>query len=787
MATVTLPVNGMTCASCSARVQGALERTPGVTSASVNLMLENAVVTFDQAAVSPADIVEVITKTGYDASTPDPAQKPLDEQAAQDRAQEAEYRELRTKASISLLAATIGMFVSMPLMRVVTTDGHAHGSAVAPTDPFLAWTHRVIDPWASAALPWLYAMDRDVLTWGLFLITAGVMAWAGRHFYVRAWKAFRHHAADMNTLVAVGTSAAFAYSTLATVAPGVLVARGVAADVYYEAVLFIIALILVGNMFEARVKRQTSAALRALADLQPKTARVVRSGSEIELPVEQVVIDDIVLVRPGERVPLDGAVVDGRSALDESMLTGESLPIEKRAGDAVFGGTINRTGAFRFRVAHIGADSALQRIAKLMRDAQGSRAPIQALADKVSAVFVPVVLSIAVATFGAWVAIAGEGSIVQAFAAAVAVLIIACPCAMGLAVPTALMVATGRGAASGILIKGGAALQRAGALTTVVLDKTGTVTEGRPAVTDILVAEGAGIDEGELLALAASIESLSEHPLADAVVRAARERGVPARRAVDFTSVTGRGAVASVDGARVLVGNAGLLSHEGIETDALSAAAATLADRGRTPLFVATTSGVPRVLGVIAVADPIKATSRDAIARLKRSGLDVVMLTGDNARTAAVIAKDAGIDRVVAGVLPDGKVAEIARLQAAGRVVAMVGDGINDAPALAKADVGLAIGTGTDIAIEAADVTLMRGDLGGVATAIDLSRKTMGVMKQNLFWAFVYNVVGIPIAAGVLFPLAGVLLSPMLASAAMAFSSVSVVTNSLRLKRVRLA
>jgi Cu+-exporting ATPase len=785
MDTLTLPVAGMTCASCSVRVQRALEKTPGVTRASVNLMLENAAVTFDRTAVSPAALVSVIEQTGYGSSLPVTQQSALDEQAAQDRAHEEEYREVRRKAIASLAAASLGMLISMPLMRAPAA-GPAHGHAAAPADPLLAWSHRVIDPWLSNVMPWLYGVDRDVLSWSLFMITAAVMAWAGGHFYVRAWKAFRHHAADMNTLVAVGTGAAFAYSALATVAPTLLSSRGVSPDVYYEAVLFIIALILMGNTFEARAKRQTSAALRALADLQPKTARVLRDGQEADVPVDTVAAGDIVLVRPGERVPVDGAVVEGGSALDESMLTGESLPVEKGPGDPVFGGTVNGTGAFRLRAEHVGTDSALQRIAKLMRDAQGSRAPIQALADAVSAVFVPVVLSLAVATFAAWVVIAGEGSMLQAFATAVAVLIIACPCAMGLAVPTALMVATGRGAAHGILIKGGEALQRAGALTTVVLDKTGTVTEGRPSVTDVVVASDAGIDADTLLARAASLEVASEHPLANAIVRAARERNLFVPPVREFRSVTGRGAAGLVDGERLLIGNAALLDEEGLDAGTLAHVAEGLADRGRTPMFVAISGATSRVLGLIAVADPIKATSRDAIARLKAMGLDVVMLTGDNRRTAGVIAREAGIDRVVAGVLPQGKVAEIARLQAEGRVVAMVGDGINDAPALAKADVGLAVGSGTDIAIEAADITLMRGDLGGVATAIALSRRTMATMRQNLFWAFVYNVVGIPIAAGVLYPVAGLLLSPILASAAMAFSSVSVVTNSLRLRAARL-
>ncbi len=785
METITLPVQGMTCASCSTNVQRALEATPGVATASVNLMLHNAVVTFDDAAVAPSDLVSVIEETGYTSALPQPDRTALDEQDAQDKAQDAEYRELRLKALVSLAAAAVGMLASMPLMGGAAAGAHDHGGA--PADPFLRWTHRVIDPWLSSALPWLYAIDRGMLAWALFALTAAVMGWAGRHFYVRAWKAFRHHAADMNTLVAVGTGAAFAYSVVATVAPAALTARGVAADVYYEAVLFIIALVLVGNSVESRAKRQTSSALRALADLQPKTARVLRDGRELDLPVEQVIVGDLVLVRPGERVPVDGEIIDGASALDESMLTGESLPVDKRAGDAVFGGTINRTGAFRFRADHVGADSAVQRIARMMRDAQGSRAPIQQLADRVSAVFVPVVLSLAVATFAGWVAIAGEGAMVQAFAAAVAVLIIACPCAMGLAVPTALMVATGRGAASGILIKGGEVLQRAGAISTVVLDKTGTITEGRPTVTDVVVAQDAGLDEDALLARAAALEVASEHPLADAIVRAARERSLALAPVHEFSSVTGQGAVAMVGDERLVIGNAALLAGEGLDAGALAGAAGALADRGRTPVFVATTTGHPRVLGIIAVADPIKPTSRNAVARLRALGLDVVMLTGDNARTAGVIAHDAGIDRVVAGVLPEGKAAEIARLQAEGRVVAMVGDGVNDAPALARADVGLAVGSGTDIAIEAADITLMRGDLAGVATAIALSRRTMTTMKQNLFWAFVYNVVGIPVAAGLLYPVAGVLLSPVLASAAMAFSSVSVVANSLRLNRATLA
>jgi Cu+-exporting ATPase len=489
---------------------------------------------------------------------------------------------------------------------------------------------------------------------------------------------------------------------------------------------------------------------------------------------------DLVVVRPGEKVPVDGEVLSGASAVDESMLTGESLPVEKGVGSAVIGGTINRTGSFRYRATTLGTDSVLSRIVRLMRDAQGSRAPIQKLADRISAVFVPVVLSLAIATFVAWYVASPEAPLVRAFAAAVAVLIIACPCAMGLAVPTAVMVSTGRGAEHGILIKGGEALQRAREVTTVVLDKTGTVTEGKPAVTDLVVVNG---DEARVLSLVASLERSSEHPLAEAIVEHAKAKGVPLLDAEGFAAQTGRGATGVVDGSALAVGNERLMREWALDVEPLRARAHELAGRGRTPMYIAVDGAL---VGLVAVADPIRATSRAAVERMKRLGLEVVMLTGDNRRTAEAVAREAGVDRVVAEVLPEGKVEEVRRLQGEGRVVAMVGDGINDAPALARADVGVAIGTGTDIAAEAADVVLMRGDLAGVAAAIVLSRKTMATMKQNLFWAFVYNVVGIPVAAGALYPAFGLLLSPILASAAMAFSSVSVVGNSLRLRRARL-
>jgi Cu+-exporting ATPase len=738
---ITIPVGGMTCAACQAGVQKALQRRPGVVDASVNLMTGSAAVTYDPAMTRPEELVEAIRETGYEAELPPagPAgaagRTAFEEQEVRDRAQEEEFRELRRRALASGAVGLIAMFLPMPLMMTL----------MAP-------------------------------------VSLAVMVWAGRHFYVRAWKSFRHHSADMNTLIAVGTGAAFLYSVLATAMPGFFLRRGLQPDVYYEAVVMIIALILAGNALEARAKSRTSAALRGLIALWPKTARVLRANSEIDIPIEEVRSGDTVVVRPGERVPVDGEVVSGASAVDESMLTGESMPVEKGPGDRVIGGTINRTGAFRYRATTLGADSMLARIVQLMREAQGSRAPIQRLADRISAVFVPVVLQISIVTFVVWFVAAD--SAVRAFAAAVAVLIIACPCAMGLAVPTAVMVATGRGAELGALIKGGEALQRAGDVTHVVLDKTGTVTEGRPMVTDIVVAPGAALSAGDLLRLVASLEASSEHPLADAIVRHAKDLGLALSPAESFQSVTGRGAVAVVEDAALAVGNEALLADYAVAIDPLRAEAERLSSEGRTPVYVAVDGALA---GLLAVADPIKTTSRAAIARLKRMGLQVVLLTGDNRRTAEAVAREAGVDRVVAGVLPDGKVEEIRRLQQEGAVVAMVGDGINDAPALAQADVGIAIGSGTDIAIEASDVTLMRGDLAGVADAIALSRRTMRIMKQNLFWAFIYNVVGIPVAAGVLYPVSGLLLSPILASAAMAFSSVSVVTNSLRLRCARFA
>jgi Cu+-exporting ATPase len=775
---ITLPVDGMTCAACTAAVQRALLRQPGVSDAAVNLMARSAAVTFDPRAVSADRLVAAIRDAGYDSHVPGAGRLAFEEQEARDRGAEREYRAVRRRAVASVAAGVVAMVASMPLM----SGRHAGGRHESPValDPFMRWSMDTLGPLVDRALPWLARLDARILSWGLLALTVVVMAWAGRDIYRRAWAGFTRLSADMNTLIAVGTGAAFLYSLAATVAPGFFLRHGVAPDVYYEAVVIILALVLTGRTLEARATRQTSAALRGLADLRPRTARVVRETGDEDVPVEDVRTGDTVVVRPGERVPVDGVVLTGAGAVDESMLTGEALPVGKRRGDRVIGGTINRTGSFHLRATTLGADSVLAQIIRLMREAQGSRAPIQHLADRLSGIFVPVVIGLAVVTAVVWLAVAGSGGVVRACAAAVAVLIIACPCAMGLAVPTALMVATGRGARLGVLIKGGDALQRAADVTTVVLDKTGTITEGRPVVTDLLVAPGHRLTADDVLRLLASVEAASEHALADAIVGHAKARGLALAPVEDFVSVAGRGIRGIVDGHAVAAGNDAFMADLAVDGVSIADEAVRLAAEGRTPVFVAI-DGV--VVALVAIADRVKPASRDAVQALKRLGLAVAMVTGDHRQAAAAVARDVGVDDVVAGVLPEGKVAEIARRQRAGEVVAMVGDGVNDAPALARADVGIAMGTGTDIAVDAGDITVMRGDLRGVVAAIGLARRAMRTMRQNLFWAFAYNAVGIPVAAGVLYPAFGVLLSPVLASAAMAFSSVSVVANSLRLRR----
>jgi P-type Cu+ transporter len=736
---ISFPVTGMACAACQARVQRALAAVPGVMDASVNLVTRSAAVHYDPSSVTPQRLIEAVRATGYDAELRPVDAEMLAVDSAADDGEAREARVLAIKASVSVLAGIVGMLLSMLFM------GHS------------------------------------VINYLLLAMSSGILLWAGRDIYRRAWKALSHRSADMNTLVALGTGSAFIYSVVATLAPSLFARNGIAPDVYYEAVIFIIGLVLAGRAIEARARRKTSDALRRLVTLLPSTARVERGGAWIDTPLSQVVSGNTIVVRPGERVPVDGVIIEGNSDIDESMLTGEPLPVAKTIGGQVVGGTLNTTGAFSFRATSIGADSVLARIVKLMRDAQSSRAPIQRLADRVSAVFVPVVVSIAIVTFLVWYFLADAAALPRAIAAAVSVLIIACPCAMGLAVPTAVMVATGRGAELGLLIKGGEILQRAGDVTTVVLDKTGTVTEGIPSVGRV-IAIGPET-ESEVLAAAGSLERHSEHPVGMAIVRAARELDARLETVDDFRSHTGSGVSGRVRDRKVAIGNAHLMQQLRLNMDGAEQPAAARDIAGASELFVAIDG---RIAGIIVVTDAIRASSREAVSKLRSLGIDVVLITGDRQSTAESVAAAAGIERFVAGVLPQEKVSEIRNLQEKGRVVAMVGDGINDAPALAQADVGISMPRGTDIAIEASDIALMRSDLRGVPTAISLSRRTMVTMKQNLFWAFVYNAIGIPIAAGVLFPLTGLMLSPIIASAAMALSSVSVVTNSLRLRKVRL-
>jgi len=784
---VTLSISGMTCAACQSFIQSTLAAGVGVKNATVNLMLHNATVTFDPAITSPPALVETVQSIGYGAAMPLVGDSVLNEQERHDEQQFREYKRLRLKAVISLTAGAVAMVLSMPLMSMSHTQGVEHMK-----DPLMAWSIRVLDPILRSILPWMYKMNGNAIRWLLFALAAFIVAWAGRHFYTKAWSALLHKTADMNTLVALGTGAAFLYSTASTIAPQFFIEHGIAPDVYFEAGILIIGLVLVGNTLESRAKGQTAVALRKLVNLQPKTATILREGTETKLPLEAIQEGDLILVRPGERIPTDGLVFSGSSSVDESMITGESLPVEKASQSRVIGGTLNQHGSFEYRATTLGASSALSQIVKLLRDAQGSRAPIQRIADRVSAIFVPTVLGIAIVTFFAWRAFAPHAGIMQAFAAAVTVLVIACPCAMGLAVPTAVMVATGRGAALGVLIKGGEALQLLEKVDTIALDKTGTITLGSPKVTDVLVTGQDSKDsdqqrsiysEERMVCLAAALERASEHPLAEAIIRYAQGRQLKLAQPENFNSMAGLGVVGIVDGATTLIGNLALMEKYNIDTKVLEISAEHLAEDGKTPLWVAING---KLAGILAVSDTVKPTSAMAIQKMHAEGLRVVMLTGDNERTANAIARMVGIDEVIAGILPAGKVDAIIRLQRERRIVAMVGDGVNDAPALAQANVGLTMSNGSDIAMEAGDVTLMRNDLTAVAMAISLSRSTMRVMRQNLFWAFIYNVIGIPLAAGALYPFFGLLLSPVVASAAMALSSFSVVANSLRLRQLKL-
>ena len=762
---VTLRLEGTELAVSGEPIERQLRRVPGVLAAEVSIATGTARVDYVAGAVTPEDLAEAVERSGYRLSAPVDADDPAERETA---IRERERRDYRARFILAGIVSLVAMLLSMPLMTAGgMSDADLFGRAMMPVADALR-----------GALPWLYAIDADVLRWVLLVITLPVLAWSGRAFFRGAWSGLLHGTADMNTLIATGTGAAFLYSAVVTVMPGLFERAGLPADVYFEAVSVIIALVLLGKLLESGAKGRTSEALRRLSALLPANVTLIRDDAEVEAPVSAVVVGDMLLVRPGERVAVDGVVVAGRSALDESLLTGESMPVEKGPGDDVVGGTLNGGGAFRFRATRVGRDTALAQVARLVEEAQGSRAPIQRLADRIAGIFVPIVVGIALLAFLVWLVFGPAPSFLYALVTLVTVLIIACPCAMGLATPTAIMVATGAGAERGILIRNGEALERAHSIDTVVFDKTGTLTLGEPRVVGVVAVSGRAVDE--VFRLAASLERESEHPLGRALVAEAATRGVALEQPAGFESHPGRGASARVAGRAVAVGNLRLLAELSVDAGPLAADAEREAARGRTPVFVVVDGALA---GMVLLADPLKPGARDVVAELAGMGIRVVMLTGDRDATARAIAGQAGITHVIADVLPADKEREVVRLRDEGRVVAMVGDGVNDAPALARADVGIAIGTGADVAREASDITLIGSDLAGVAGAIRLSRRTMRVIRQNLFWAFFYNVLGIPLAAGVLYPVLGVLLSPVVASAAMAASSVTVVTNSLRLRR----
>jgi Cu+-exporting ATPase len=739
------PVSGMTCASCVARVEEALSSVPGVISANVNLASEKATVEYlENTAI--ADMRRAVREAGYELG---PEAETLKDVTVTAR---REIHALRNRVIFATVLGTIIMALSF-------SPGFT-GKA------YLLWA-----------------------------LATPVQFWAGWRFYRGAWGALRHRTADMNTLIAVGTSAAYLYSVIAILFPSLFTAGGLMPDLYFDTSSVIIALILLGRFLEARARGQTSEAIKKLIGLQPETARVIRQGEETEISVEDVQVGDLVMVRPGERVPVDGTIRQGYSSIDESMITGESIPVEKKVGDQVIGATINKTGSFQFEATKVGKDTTLARIIRLVEEAQGSKAPIQRLADVIASYFVPIVIGIALVTFIVWFFAGPDPALTFALLNFIAVLIIACPCALGLATPTTIMVGTGQGAKHGILIRSAKTLEKSHKITTVLLDKTGTLTRGEPTVTDIVAIPP--FSQEEVLRLAASAEYGSEHPLGEAIVRAAQAKQLPLAPTTEFNAVPGRGVEAMVDGKKLLLGNLTLMNQRGFSLNGLEKEAESLWAKGQTAMFLGIDS---QVIGIIAVADTLKPGAKEAVTALHRLGIEVVMITGDNRRTAQAIAQEVGIDRVLAEVQPEHKAREVKRLQEEGKVIAMVGDGINDAPALAQADVGIAIGTGTDVAIETGDITLISGDLSGIVTAISLSKHTMRTIKQNLFWAFAYNVILIPVAAGVLylaFGQAGVpagarfilgdygFLNPILAAAAMAASSITVVSNSLRLRRFK--
>jgi Cu+-exporting ATPase len=736
------PITGMTCAACVARVQKALEKLDGVLDVTVNLATERAVIEYIPSQVGPRDFRNVVKEAGYEVLQVEQGEDIVEKERLE---RERRYRKLKTKF-------ITGVILVIPVMLLVF--------------------------WERLGLNALIEIPKRTNFILQLILETPIQFWIGWQFYSGALSAARHRSTNMNTLIAVGTSAAYIYSVTATFFPRIFEIQGYAAHVYYDTAAMIIVLILLGRVLEARAKGHTSEAIKKLMGLQPKTARIFRNGTEEDIPVEEVEIGDIIVVRPGEKLPVDGVIKEGHSSIDESMVTGESIPAEKKPGDTVIGATINKTGSFRFEATKVGRDTMLSQIIRMVQEAQGSKPPIARLADKIASIFVPTVMALASITFLIWFFWGPEPAFTYAVLNFIAVLIIACPCALGLATPTSIMVGTGKGAEYGILIRGGESLESAHRINAIVFDKTGTLTRGEPQVTDIIPADGH--DEEGIMFYAGSAEKGSEHSLAEAIIRRADRLGVALKDHTSFSAIPGKGITSDVDGASVLLGNEALMSEHQVDITSLHDRALELAGEGKTPMFVAVNGTLS---GIVAVADTLKEDSVAAVRSLQRMGIEVIMLTGDNRRTGEAIARQAGITRVLADVLPEEKANEVRNLQSEGRVVAMVGDGINDAPALAQADVGIAIGTGTDVAIEASDITLIKGSITGVSTAIALSKATMKNIRQNLFWAFAYNTILIPLAAGVLFPFFGILLSPIFAAAAMGMSSVTVVTNALRLRK----
>jgi Cu+-exporting ATPase len=739
---VLLPIQGMTCASCVNKVEKALNSLKGVVHASVNFATERASVEYVPEEVTTRDLKKAVQDVGDQVLE-------VKEEDIVEKERIAREREL-SRLKWKFISGAILLVPILVLMYGAT----------------------LLEKW--------FGLSREMNFFIQFLLATPVQFWAGWQFYVGFWKAAKHKTSDMNTLIAVGTSAAYLYSLIVTFGSHLIMVKGLMVDVYFDTSAAIIVLILLGRFLEARAKGRTSESIKKLIGLQPKTARVIRNGNEVDVPVETVIPGDFVIVRPGEKIPVDGVVREGYSSVDESMVTGESLPVEKKTGDRVIGATINKTGTFKFEATKVGKDTVLAQIIRLVQEAQGSKPPIARMVDVIASYFVPVVIAIAIVTFFVWYFFGPHPALTYAFLNFVAVLIIACPCALGLATPTSIMVGTGKGAENGILIRGAEALETAHQLNTIVLDKTGTLTRGEPSVTDIIESEG--FTKKEILTLAASAERGSEHPLGEAIVKKAKKEDLDLLDAKDFQAIPGQGIEATINSKKVLLGNVRLMEEKKVFLNGLSEKAKLFSNEGKTPMFLALEG---KAVGIIVVADTLKENTKEAIEALHRMGLEVVMLTGDRERTAKAIANQIGIDRVLAEVLPEMKAEEVKRLQAEGKKVGMVGDGINDAPALAQADVGIAIGTGTDVAMESSDITLIGGDLRGIVTAIALSKATIRNIKQNLFWAFAYNTILIPVAAGVLFPFFGILLNPIFAAGAMAFSSVTVVSNALRLRRFK--